>query len=422
MQTNIHPDLIDRADVTEANDILRRCVHCGFCTAVCPTYQLLGDELDGPRGRIYLIKNMLEDNNISAHEVRHIDRCLTCRACETACPSGVEYGRLLDIGRGIIQEKAAHKKRIRPFVSRMTAWALRHIVPYRNRFAALLRLGQALAPFLPKSIARKVPRSTGPVMAQDDTDGHGQKYSKRVLLLDGCVQGVATPGVNQALMRLLASRDIGVERLTREGCCGALDYHLSAQETGLARMRALIDQIYPRLEQVDAIISTASGCGVTIKEYPTLLQKDTGWQKKAQAVADKVYDVSELLEGQTFNCRPTRVALHVPCSLQHGQKIVGVVESILTDAGIHLTEVKESHLCCGSAGPYSLMQPGIAESLLSRKVTSLEANDPEIIVTANVGCQMHLQSGTRLPVMHWVELLERQLKTRHNSDSLPASR
>lgn len=416
MQTNIHPDLIDRDDVDEANDILRSCVHCGFCTAVCPTYQLLGDELDGPRGRIYLIKNMLEDNDIAAHDVQHIDRCLTCRACETACPSGVEYGRLLDIGRGIIVEKTT-----RPLVNRMTAWALRHIVPYRNRFALLLRLGQALTPLLPKSIARKVPRSTGPVIASEDMDDNGQAYSKRVLLLNGCVQGVATPGVNQALIQLLAAKDIGVEMLTKEGCCGALDYHLSAQEAGLARMRALIDQIYPRLEEVDAVVSTASGCGVTLKDYPTLLKGDSDWQAKAQTLANKVCDVSELLEGQTFNCRPATVALHVPCSLQHGQKITGVVESILTDAGIHLTEVNESHLCCGSAGPWSLMQPKLAESLLSRKVANLEANDPEIIVTANVGCQMHLQSGTRLPVMHWVELLERQLKAGYDSDNLPAS-
>lgn len=402
MQTDIHPALIDREEVREADRILRSCVHCGFCTAVCPTYQLLGDELDGPRGRIYLIKDMLEENEISPREVVHLDRCLTCRACETACPSGVEYGRLLDIGRQIIAEKHRRSPRV-------TIWGtlLRQVVPRRERFRALLRLGQWLRPVLPTVIGRKVPpRDRSSAEPPSPQTRHG----RRVILLGGCAQSAATPGVNHALTRLLATRDIVAENLSDEGCCGALDYHLLAHDTGLVRMRALIDLLYPRLQDVEAVISTASGCGVTIKEYPRALQYDPDYAIKAREVAARVVDVSEFLADWQFDCEPVTLAFHAPCSLQHGQKLNGVVESILTRSGMRLTDVAEGHLCCGSAGTYSLMQPRIAGQLLKRKIARLQAGDPEIIATANVGCQMHLQSATELPVMHWVELLGRQLR------------
>lgn len=404
MQTNIHPALIDRDEVREADGILRNCVHCGFCTAVCPTYQLLGDELDGPRGRIYLIKNMLEADHISREEILHIDRCLTCRACETACPSGVEYGRLLDIGREIIQEKTS-----RPVPVTLMMRLLRYVVPYRRRFALLLRLGRFLRPVLPSNIARKVPPRSTPRQGGRGIVHENPEVTATVLLLDGCVQSAATPGVNESLVRLLQHKGIAVETLADEGCCGALDYHLSAHEAGRERMRTLIDQIYPRLGEVDAVVSTASGCGVTIKEYPAALQADLAWHNKAREVADKVIDVSELLAGHVFDCRPVKAVFHSPCSLVHGQKISGVVESILADAGIDLAEAREGHLCCGSAGAWSIMQPKLAESLLTRKLDRLQVDAPEVIATANIGCQMHLQSGTDLPVMHWVELLDRQL-------------
>ena len=402
MQTHIHSALSHRPEVREADDILRSCVHCGFCTATCPTYQLLGDELDGPRGRIYLIKNLLEDNQISTESVDHLDRCLTCRACETTCPSGVRYGRLLDIGKGLIAAQPVKTKPLRALVVGL----LRFFVPNPDLMGPVLRFGQYFRPLMPASLARHLPRLSRKTYAIPAIS----KPSGSVLLLQGCVQRIATPQVNQALTKLLATQDVLVETMSIESCCGSLDYHLGAHAAGRQRMRRLIDQIYPRLALVDSIVSTASGCGVTLKDYPEILKDDLEYRRKAEAVIAKLVDVSELLAAHTFDCLPTRVAFHSPCTLQHGQKITGLVERILRSAGFQLCSVQNAHLCCGSAGTYSILQSEIAQRLLQNKVESLLQENAEFIATANVGCQLHLQTGTDVPVVHWVELLADRLR------------
>jgi glycolate oxidase iron-sulfur subunit len=400
MQTRIHPDLIDLPKVQEAESILRSCVHCGFCTATCPTYQLLGDELDGPRGRIYLIKNLLEENAIDDRVVVHLDRCLTCRACETSCPSGVKYSRLLEIGKELIAAKST-----RPTSKRIQSALLRWVVPRSYLFSPLLRTGQFLRPVLPGVLANKIPEKQKPL----PIPSRKVELSRiNVLLLKGCVQRAATPNVNVALEQLLAKQDVAVTSLQGEGCCGAVDYHLSAHDRGLQRMRDLIDKLHGQLENVNYIVSSASGCGVTIKEYPLYLSEDPEYVRKAAQVVEKVVDVSELLGRFEFNCSPIRAAVHTPCTLQHGQGINGEIENILERAGISIVKSRESHLCCGSAGTYSIMQPDISQRLKTRKLAVLQEHSPQVIVTANIGCQLHLQAGANVPVKHWVELLQQQ--------------
>ncbi len=398
MQTKIHADLAGLPEVIEANSILRSCVHCGFCTATCPTYLLKGDELDGPRGRIWLIKNLLEENAIEQKAVLHLDRCLGCRACESTCPSGVNYSRLLDIGRSLITTR-------RPLRERTIAWLLSRIVPRRHLFRGLLKLGRILRPVLPERIAGIVP-PTQPALPSSLPACSGRG---RVLLLEGCVQESATPNVNQAVRQLLAMQ--GIECRSVTGCCGALEYHSSTRKRGLRRMRGLVDSLDECLDEVDAIVSTASGCGITVREYPVYLANDEAYAEKAQRVASKVVDVAELLEGFEFRCRPVRVAVHTPCTLQHGPGLAGLVERILDRAGLSVLPVREEQLCCGSAGSYSFMQPAISSALRDRKLVALGYGSPEVIVTANVGCQLHLQSTSGVPVMHWVELLLRSLVT-----------
>jgi len=400
MQTRIHPDLADLPKVQEAESILRSCVHCGFCTATCPTYQLLGDELDGPRGRIYLLKNLLEENAIDDKAVVHLDRCLTCRACETSCPSGVKYSRLLEIGKELIAKKST-----RPASKQIQSALLRLVVPRSYIFTPLLRTGQFFRPVLPGALANKIPEKQKPLPV---LTGKPALPKKNVLLLKGCVQRAATPNVNIALEQLLASLDIAVTSLQGEGCCGAVDYHLSAHDQGLQRMRELIDKLHSQLEKVDYIVSSASGCGVTIKEYPLYLSEDPEYARKAAQVVEKIVDVSELLGQFEFKCSPIRAAVHTPCTLQHGQGINGEIEKILQRAGITIVKSRESHLCCGSAGTYSIMQPELSQRLQTRKLAVLQENSPQVIVTANIGCQMHLQTGANVPVIHWVELLQQQ--------------
>lgn len=397
MQTRIHPELAGRPDVQQADDILRSCVHCGFCTAVCPTYQLLGDELDSPRGRIYLIKDMLEANAVSEQTTQHIDKCLTCRACETACPSGVRYGWLLDIGRGIIAEKT------RPRLAwRVMASGLRAVVPRPLLFTLLLRLGQSVRSLLPSFIRNSVPRYQ-PVRQYKARPLNAP--GKRVIILQGCVQRAATPNVNRALEYLLSLHNIGFQYVAGEGCCGAVDLHLAAEDVAERRMKDLIDRLTPLSDSVAAIVSTASGCGLTIKEFPQVLSKDPVYGDLSRKLAKKVVDASEFLEGFSFDCEPARVAFQSPCSLQHGSRLPGKVEAILTRAGMQLTQVPESHLCCGSAGTYSFMQPALAGRLRDRKLAALGSDSPEVIATANVGCQVHLGAKSDIPVVHWLELL-----------------
>ncbi|HKI73933.1 MAG TPA: glycolate oxidase subunit GlcF, partial [Pseudomonadales bacterium] len=340
MQTKIHPDLIGLQEITEADRILRSCVHCGFCTAVCPTYQMLGDELDGPRGRIYLIKDMLEENRVSRDATRHIDRCLTCRACEAACPSGVEYGWLLDIGRAFIAER--QKPRL---TWRVMAAGLRAVVPRPALFTSLLRLGQSVRALLPPSLKNTVPQRQKvrayPVSTTSAPAG-------QVVILQGCVQRATTPNVNRAFEYLLSLNNIGFQYAPGEGCCGAVDLHLSAHDAAVDRMKALIDRLWPYIDNVDAIVSTASGCGLTIKEYPRVIGDDPVYAERAARIAEKVVDASEFLADVTFECEPAVVAFQSPCSLQHGRRLDGKVESILRRAGMTLTEVPEPYMCCGS--------------------------------------------------------------------------
>lgn len=395
MRTEIHPSLAELPLVQEADAILRKCVHCGFCTATCPTYQLLGDELDGPRGRIYLIKDLLETDSFNSQSRQHLDRCLTCRSCETTCPSGVEYGRLLDIGRVISNEKVKPQ-----FAQRIAGFLLRTFVPTGSLFSFLLRVGRLVRPLLPRGLARHVPRKIRAEKAE-------RNPGARILLLSGCVQSAATPSVTAALQLILKARGVTTDAVS-EGCCGALDYHLGAHDKGLTRMRQVIDLIYPRLEEVDHVVSSATGCGVTLKEYPLALSHDAAYRDRARAVAEKVVDASELFEELPVTLAG-KVAVHTPCSMQHGMKLTGRVEQLLASAGAEIVSQKDGHLCCGSAGSYSMLQPELAERLRDNKLASLQANKPEVIVTANIGCQLHLDADADVPVMHWLEYVADRL-------------
>ncbi|MCW8899361.1 MAG: glycolate oxidase subunit GlcF [Gammaproteobacteria bacterium] len=401
MQTSISPTFLTNPHIEEAEAILRSCVHCGFCTATCPTYQLLGDELDGPRGRIYLIKQVLEGNEISRRTQSHLDRCLTCRSCETTCPSGVRYGRLAEIGREIVDQHVP-----RNMLQRFTRKLLRLIVPYPIRFSFLYKTGLLFRPLLPVTIKRKLPLphlSTATVV---------ETKVRKMLVLQGCVQSVVTPQTNQAATRILQKLEIELIAAPEAGCCGAVSHHLSAQEEGLDFMRRNIDAWWPHVEQgVEAIVVTASGCGSVVKEYADLLKHDTVYAEKAKRVSKLAKDISEILYEEnladiTTKKSSLKVAFHSPCTLQHGQKINGVVEQILQNAGFTLTQVEDSHLCCGSAGTYSLLQPKLSQQLLNNKLSALQKNAPDVIATANIGCQMHMASKALLPVKHWLELID----------------
>ena len=402
MQTKIHGDLKAIPLVSEAESILRSCVHCGFCTAVCPTYQELGDDLDSPRGRIYLIKSMLEDDQFSADMNQHLDRCLTCRSCETTCPSGVEYGRLLDIGKHLVETRY---KPQRSMLRILQSSVLRLLLPRPRLFAFLYTIGRGLRPILPLRIRKTMPISQLAALPAVRSSGQSETQQRKVLVLQGCVQRSITPGVNRALEHLLEKHQIKVSYLSEEGCCGAVDYHLGHQDKGTQRIRALIDRLEPQLDEVECIVSSASGCGVTIKEYPQILKDDPEYLAKAERIVSRVKDVSELVTTLEFACQPMNVAIHTPCTLQHGQKLPVIVQEILLRAGAQLVPVAETHLCCGSAGTYSVLQPELAERLGRRKINCLTEHAPDVIVTANVGCQTQLAAYGDTPVMHWVEFL-----------------
>lgn len=404
MQTSLADFIRDTPEGREADRILRTCVHCGFCNATCPTYQLLGDELDGPRGRIYLVKQLVEGRPVTGRTQLHLDRCLTCRACETTCPSGVNYHRLADIGRKLVDERVP-----RPFADRMLRWGLRRVLPHRGRFTALLRLGQWLRPLAPAALRAAIPekRAAGPLPVP--------QHARRVILLDGCVQPALAPDINAATARVLDRVGVSVAPTTRAGCCGAVSYHLNAQREGLDTMRRLIDAWWPAVESgVEAIVITASGCGATVREYGHLLADDAAYAEKARRVSELTRDVGEYLASMDDlaplrSSRPTRIAFHSPCTLQHGQKLDGVVERLLTGLGFELTPVADAHLCCGSAGTYSILQKDLSLKLRTSKLAALEAGDPSVIATANIGCLMHLGAGTARPVRHWIEVLDRAL-------------
>lgn len=413
MQTKLADFIKNSPQGQEADAILRSCVHCGFCLATCPTYQILGDELDSPRGRIYLMKQMLEGHPVTRKTQLHLDRCLTCRACETTCPSGVRYGSLVDISRSIVEGQVKRDAR-----SNILRYTLRKILPNASIFNALLKAGQIARPFLPTSLKRKIPLKNKLAKAWPSA-----RHTRKMLVLDGCVQPALAPNINAATARVLDRLGISLIKAENAVCCGAVTFHLNAQQEGLNYMRRNIDAWWPYMEQmqVEAIIVTASGCGVTIKEYGHLLKHDQAYAERAARISAFAKDISEILYIELENIgrliskrnsstNKTKISFHSPCTLQHGMKIRGVVEKILVAADFDLTTVPDAHLCCGSAGTYSILQPQLSQQLLKNKVMALESGKPDQITTANIGCLMHLQSGsTRLSVKHWIELLDEQL-------------
>lgn len=400
MQTQLADFIKDTPQGREADAILRSCVHCGFCNATCPTYQLLGDELDGPRGRIYLIKQMLEGHEVSDKTQLHLDRCLTCRACETTCPSGVNYHRLADIGREVVAKRVG-----RPLGQRLLRQGLRTVLPYRERFTPLLRLGQWVRWGLPPSLRASVPPRRAQVIWP------ARQHARKMLILDGCVQPALAPEINAAAARVLDGLDIQLVRVPGAGCCGALSYHTDAHEEGLDFMRRLIDAWWPAIAAgAEAIVMTASGCGAVVKEYGHLLRGDSDYAAKAARVSALTLDLAEILARQDLSRLRVKpmgtVAFQSPCSLQHGQKLNGVMEGVLTRLGFPLTAVADGHLCCGSAGTYSILQPDLSKRLRANKIEALESGKPDVIATANIGCLIHLQAVSTRPVRHWVEVID----------------
>ncbi|CAK9889957.1 MULTISPECIES: glycolate oxidase subunit GlcF [Pseudomonas] len=404
MQTTLSDAAKRLARAEEAESILRSCVHCGFCNATCPTYQLLGDELDGPRGRIYLIKQVLEGHPASEKTQLHLDRCLSCRNCETTCPSGVDYHNLLDIGRAVVDQAVA-----RPPLQRALRSGLRNLVNHPATFKHLVQLGRSLDSLLPAPLKAKLPRSAGVPQPRPQP-----RHARRVLLLEGCVQPSLSPNTNAATARVLDRLDISVTPAPQAGCCGAVDYHLDAQARGLERARRNIDAWWPAIEAgAEAIVQTASGCGAFVKEYAKLLHGDAQYADKARRVSELARDLVEVIAAQPLEklaCHSELVlAVHCPCSLQHAQKLGGSLEALLKHLGFNLSNVPDGHLCCGSAGTYSLTQPVLATRLRDNRLDALESGHPDLIVSANIGCQTHLDGAGRTPVRHWIELLDEAL-------------
>jgi glycolate oxidase iron-sulfur subunit len=401
MQTFLGESLKQTPDGREAEEILRACVHCGFCNATCPTYLLLGDERDGPRGRIYLIKDMLEGGEPTRETQLHLDRCLTCRACETTCPSGVRYHRLLEIGREVLEGRVG-----RPATERIRRATLLSMLPRPALYGPLLRLARIVRPLLPASLRKSIPprQAGGDVWPQN---GHPRK----ILLLQGCVQSAAAPQINLATARVLDR--IGISAVPGPGCCGALAHHLAQPQQTRATARANIDAWWPQVERgIEAILLTASGCAPTVMDYGRLLRHDARYAAKAARISELAVEVSGFLAKEKLEAALPRytgretVAFHAPCTLQHGLKQSGRVEATLSRLGFQLKSVREPHLCCGSAGTYSILQKDLSQQLLARKLENLERQQPDRIATANIGCLLHLQGSTHRPVVHWIELLE----------------
>jgi glycolate oxidase iron-sulfur subunit len=409
MQTKLADFIRDTPEGREAEAILRNCVHCGFCNATCPTYQLLGDELDGPRGRIYLIKQTLEGQPVTQSTQLHLDRCLTCRACETTCPSGVHYSRLLDIGRDVVDSQVKRSPG-----DALARTALRKVITRPAVFGPLLKLGRLVRPALPPSVRRKVPPAGNESRAQPRAN-----HARRMLVLEGCVQPALSPATNAAAARVLDRLGISLVPAARAGCCGAVSFHLDAREEALDFMRRNSDAWWPEIQAgAEAIVITASGCGVMVKDYGYQLANDPAYAEKAKRVTELAKDISEVVLAERAKLRALigpsgvagrRIAFHAPCTLQHGLKIRNEIEELLSSLGFDVAPVRDAHLCCGSAGTYSVLQPDISQRLLENKLAALEERAPEEIVTANIGCQTHLQSGTSRRVRHWIELVDEVL-------------
>ncbi|MCO4861360.1 glycolate oxidase subunit GlcF [Cupriavidus sp. WGlv3] len=416
MQTTLADFLRDTPEGEEAKSIVGKCVHCGFCTATCPTYQLLGDELDGPRGRIYLMKQVLEGHAITESTRLHLDRCLTCRNCESTCPSGVRYGRLVDIGRQLVDDKLEAEGVRRPASQRIARWALREGLTRPALFGTALRLGQMVRPLLPGTLRAKVPplsASAAPGAWPRNT------HARKMLLLDGCVQPAMSPNINAATARVFDRVGVQLVVAREAGCCGAIRFHTGDHDGGLDNMRRNIDAWWPHVEAgAEAIVMTASGCGAMVKDYGHLLRNDPAYAERARRISALTRDLSEILPDFADDLHAAagavprdgrRVAYHPPCTLQHGQQIRGKVEALLTGLGVEVKLCADSHLCCGSAGTYSVLQPELSQRLRDDKLAKLQATQPEAIVSANIGCISHLQGGTDTPVMHWIELVDRML-------------
>lgn len=405
MQTSLLPSIAATVRGQQAESILRKCVHCGFCNATCPTYQLLGDELDGPRGRIYLIKQLLEGVPANSKIELHLDRCLTCRACETTCPSGVEYGKLLEIGRDEL-DRESKRNSLRTIIRKVVST----VVSSARMFSLSLSAGRLFRNFLPRDLKSKVPPKSNSLKDSWPKSNHQRSY----VVLAGCVQGALTPNTNLSAALVLDKLSISLNEVASAGCCGSVDLHTTNSDRAKHHARKLIDAWWPFYEQSEGFVTTASGCGLTISEYSNLFQNDAEYLEKAMAISDKVFDISEVVAKEFSDdivsrfviTKPQRkVAFHSPCTLQHGQKISGVIEKILRSVGYKLCDVRDAHLCCGSAGTYSLLQPKISSQLGRNKLAALTENQPDVICTANVGCQNQLQINNSIPVVHWIELL-----------------
>jgi glycolate oxidase iron-sulfur subunit len=417
MQTNFTLAQLADPDVAESEKILRACVHCGFCTATCPTYVLDGNELDSPRGRIYLIKEMLEHDRPATAEVAiHIDRCLSCLACMTTCPSGVHYMHLVDHARAHIEDTYR-----RPLAERLMRWLLANVMPYPRRFQFAIHAALFAKPLAPlaKAIGLKRlaamlqlspsqrPHTPRPAQSFPATGGSGRKA--RVALLAGCVNDVLAPQLNDAAIRLLTRHGVEVVVAQGAGCCGSLVHHLGRRGEALAQARANIDA-WSALGEIDAIVITASGCGTTVKDYGFMLRDDKAYAERAARVAKLTRDISEYLVtlplARKQDVNELVVAYHSACSLQHGQRVTRQPKEILTRLGFVVKDVPEGHLCCGSAGTYNILQPDIARRLRERKVGTIERLRPDVIAAGNLGCIMQIATGTNLPVVHTVELID----------------
>jgi len=407
MQTALADFIRDTHEGREADAILRACVHCGFCTATCPTYLLLGDELDGPRGRIYLMKEMLEGGEVSGKTRLHLDRCLTCRSCETTCPSGVKYGRLVDIGRHVVDQRAPRSP-----LARAGRWLIRETLLSRGVFGFGLATGRLLRPLLPGRLASKIP-AAHPAGVWPEA-----RHSRKMLALDACVQRSIAPNIDAALARVLDRVGISLLRVPAAGCCGALPHHLSGEERALGIIRRNVDVWWPHVDRdVEAIVVSSSGCGVMVKDYGRLLEHQQGYRKRAKRIAGLVRDPVEVIGEEwtriapaiALDRGPLTVAFQSPCSLQHGMQLGGRVEEILQAIGLELVPVVDPHLCCGSSGTYSLLQPKLAGELKAAKLGNLERDGPDLIATSNIGCMTHLANGAKVPVRHWIEILDTRM-------------
>ena len=389
MQTKISPLYQQMPYITDIEKILRSCVHCGFCNATCPTYQITGNELDGPRGRIYQIKQILEGENISASAHQHLDRCLECRNCETTCPSGVEYARLLHFGKQLVLPK-------QPKLINGLKYLLAQILAYPSRVMPLLKIGQFFKPLLPKILAKKIPISV-PIKPKQ-----WQTHQRKMLILDGCVQSVMTPQTNHHIKTVLDKLAIQVDSVS--GCCGGLHQHLGQPAT--ATIQQNIDNWLTLLAQeYECFIYSASGCGLSILKYPDSFTEGSEYHQKATLLTSKVRDISEVLiqeDLSIFNIdkQTANIAFHPPCTLQHGLKLQGLVEEVLQKIGYSLQPINDAHLCCGSAGPYSILHPKISTELVNNKWANIGGVD--LVITANVGCELHLSSARDIPVKHWI--------------------